>query len=105
MGRADAASIAVVVAYSPRAGVVDETPLQLPATATLLDALNASALAARHPQVDFAALKWGVWGKLRQPSDRLRQRDRVEFYRPLQVDPKEARRVRYRQHRERYGAK
>ena len=105
MGPAEAASISVVVVYSPGAGAVDETPLQLPATATLVDALNASGLAGRHPQVDFSALKWGVWGKLRQPSDGLRERDRVEFYRPLQVDPKEARRVRYRQHRERYGAK
>jgi len=31
-------------------------------------------------------------------TDVLRDRDRVEVYRPLKVDPKEARRLRYRQH-------
>ena len=105
MGPVDATLLAVTVCYSPRAGEVDETRLSLPAGATVLDALAASGLPARYPQVDFSALKCGVWGKLRQPSDTLREHDRVEFYRPLQVDPKEARRLRYRQHRERYGAK
>jgi uncharacterized protein len=95
----------VTVAYSPRAGVVDEVQLDLPAGASVRDALVASGLAARHPAVDFAALRWGVWGKLREPGDALRDQDRVEIYRPLSVDPKEARRLRYRQHRERYAPK
>jgi putative ubiquitin-RnfH superfamily antitoxin RatB of RatAB toxin-antitoxin module len=62
-------------------------------------------LAQRHPAVDFASLRVGVWGKLRELGDALRDLDRVEIYRPLKVDPKEARRVRYRQHRERYAPK
>jgi uncharacterized protein len=97
--------IAVVVAYSPRAGVVDEVPLRLSAGATVADALAHSGLRERHAAVDFNAFRVGVWGKLREPSDVLRDHDRVEFYRPLIVDPKEARRLRYRQHRERYAAK
>ena len=97
--------MAVVVAFSPRAGEVDEVGLDLPSGATVRDALIASGLPQRHPQFDFAALKVGVWGKLREASDALRDRDRVEFYRPLKVDPKEARRVRYKQHLARYGAK
>jgi uncharacterized protein len=97
--------LSVVVVYSPRAGEVDEVRLSLPIGTTVHDALQASGLAQRHPAVDFATLRVGVWGKLRQPADALRDRDRVEFYRPLTVDPKEARRVRYRQHRERYAAK
>jgi hypothetical protein len=42
----------------------------------------------------------GVWGR-KQPLDAaLRDRDRVELYRPLQVDPKEARRLRYKRTRQ-----
>ena len=110
MGRADkasmlSASMGVTVAYSPRAGEVDETVLSLAAGATVQDAVRASQLALRHPKIDFAAMKLGVWGKLRAPSDALRDGDRVELYRPLTVDPKEARRLRYRQHRERFSPK
>jgi putative ubiquitin-RnfH superfamily antitoxin RatB of RatAB toxin-antitoxin module len=101
MDRADApARIAVVVAYCPAPHQIDEVALQLPAHATVADALRASGIAERHPEIDSAALKLGVWGKLRMPGDALREGDRVEVYRPLQVDPKEARRQRYRSHRE-----
>ena len=104
MGRAEDA-LRVTVVYSPRAGVVDELALELPTGARVRDALSASGLAQRHPSVNFAVLRIGVWGKLREPGDALRDQDRVEIYRPLKVDPKEARRVRHRQHRERYAPK
>jgi len=90
----------VVVAYSPAPRAVDLTELDLPEGATVCDALAASGLAARHPGLDVAARKIGVWGKLRPLEAPLRDGDRVEVYRPLQVDPKEARRQRYRSHRE-----
>ncbi|MBW8830827.1 MAG: RnfH family protein [Burkholderiales bacterium] len=92
--------IAVVVAYSPAPQQVDQVSLSLPAGATVLDALRESGLIERHPEVDPAQVKLGVWGKLRLPGDSLREGDRVEVYRPLKVDPKEARRQRYRSHRE-----
>ena len=99
------ATLAVTVAYSLRAGVVDEVALSLAAGATVRDALQASGLVTRHPNVDFSEMRVGVWGKPRSLDDLLRDRDRVEVYRPLTVDPKEARRLRYRQHRQRYGAR
>jgi hypothetical protein len=46
-------------------------------------------------------LKVGVWGRLRPLDACLRERDRIEVYRPLTVDPKEARRLRYRNRGER----
>ena len=95
MGSAEA-RIAVVVAYCPAPHVVDEVALSLPAHATVGDALRESGLAARHLEIERDALKLGVWGKLREPGDPLREGDRVEVYRPLKVDPKEARRQRYR---------
>lgn len=94
MGRADVLS--VTVAFSPRAGQVDETLLSLPEGATVADALRASGMSARH---DTRELAVGVWGVLAEPGDRLRDRDRVELYRPLQVDPKEARRLRQQKQR------
>jgi uncharacterized protein len=56
-------------------------------------------------QIDLATARLGVWGKPCETVRLLRERDRVEIYRPLSVDPKEARRVRYRAHRERYAKK
>ena len=41
----------------------------------------------------------GVWGRACEPGQVLRDRDRVECYRPLTVDPKEARRLRHRRAR------
>ncbi len=102
MGRADPApQMHLQVVYSPRAGEVDEVRLVLPAGATLRDALVQSGHLQRHPEIDTALARVGVWGRLRSLDDVLRDQDRVEIYRPLQVDPKEARRLRYRKQRER----
>ena len=107
MGSADPsaeAALQVAVAYSPRAGEVDEQQLTLPAGATLIEAIRASGLLARHPELDLAALKVGIWGRVRPLDTLLRTHDRVEVYRPLVVDPKEARRARQRKQRARTGA-
>jgi uncharacterized protein len=86
----------IEVAYSPSAGVVDRSVLELPPGATLQQALQASGLAQRHAELRADDLCVGVWGR-KQPLDTaLRDQDRVEVYRPLTVDPKEARRQRYR---------
>jgi putative ubiquitin-RnfH superfamily antitoxin RatB of RatAB toxin-antitoxin module len=61
------------------------------------DALADSGLLVRHA-LAAEGLRFGVWGKVREASFVLRPRDRVEIYRPLKVDPKEARRQRYKQH-------
>lgn len=90
------ASLAVTVAYSPRAGEVDEVALQVEPGATVGDALRASGLLVRHPAIDLGAQKVGVWGRVQPLDTPLRERDRVEVYRALTVDPKEARRLRYR---------
>lgn len=96
---APAERLRVSVAYSPRAGEVDEVNVELPVGATLADALQASGMAQRHAGLDLAAASLGVWGRVQAPSHLLRDRDRVEIYRELRVDPKEARRLRYRKGR------
>jgi putative ubiquitin-RnfH superfamily antitoxin RatB of RatAB toxin-antitoxin module len=96
MAPADAAagSIRVELAFSPRAGEVQRIALTLPEGTTIAQALEHSGLALP------ADLRVGIWGRLREFADTLRDRDRLELYRPLTVDPKEARRLRYRSHRE-----
>ncbi len=66
--------------------------LDLPPDSTVLDAVQASGLLQRLPQIEFGHL--GVWGRAVTPETRLRDRDRVEIYRRLIADPKEVRRER-----------
>jgi putative ubiquitin-RnfH superfamily antitoxin RatB of RatAB toxin-antitoxin module len=88
----------VEVVFCPAPGQVDTVQLELPPGASLADALRASGLLGRHGLVAEEA-SFGIWGR-KQPADTLlRERDRVELYRPLTVDPKEARRLRYKRHR------
>ncbi len=92
----------VEVVYCPRPGVTDLVALDLPEGATLADALRASGLVERHG-LAWEGLSAGIWSKAKEPSTPLRERDRVELYRPLVVDPKEARRQRYARHREKFS--
>ena len=101
MGRAE---LRVCVVYSPRAGELDLVEISLPAGGTVGLALSRSGVLERHPDLIAADCKTGVWGKLRGLDEPLRDLDRIEIYRPLQVDPKEARRLRYRSHRAKQAA-
>lgn len=91
--------IAVEVVYCPSAGQVDQVMLQLVEGATVADALQASGLLQRHG-LALEGLRVGVWCKPKELTTPLRERDRVEVYRPLTVDPKEARRQRYQRHKD-----
>jgi len=66
--------------------------LDLPPASTVQDALQASGLLQCLPQIEFG--RFGVWGRPVSAETRLRDRDRVEIYRPLIADPKEVRRER-----------
>lgn len=99
--RAEPPPISIEVAYSPRAGEVELVALTLAAGSTALQALHASGLLERHPQIDAASSRIGIWGRSCQSGALLRDGDRVELYRELRVDPKEARRERYRGQRAR----
>ena len=99
MAAADGGMVDVEVVYCPRPGVTDSTRLQLAATETVAGAVQASGVLQRHG-LDAALLRMGVWNHAREPGAALRHGDRVEIYRPLTVDPKEARRLRYKRHRD-----
>lgn len=86
-------TIKVEVTYA-RADHQDLVPVTLPVGATLLQALEASGLPVQYPEIDLAKGKFGIYSKLARPDTVLRDRDRVEIYRPLIADPKEVRKQR-----------
>jgi putative ubiquitin-RnfH superfamily antitoxin RatB of RatAB toxin-antitoxin module len=94
--RIGAARLSVTVVYGSGPGRVDEAVLTLAPGATVQDALVASGLLARQPALVDPAFETGVWGNRCERSRPLASGDRVEVYRPLQVDPKAARRLRHR---------
>ncbi|MSQ60850.1 MAG: RnfH family protein [Betaproteobacteria bacterium] len=63
--------------------------LDLPEETTAGEALRRSALVELYPEIAQCAL--GIWGRVAQLNDLLRDGDRMEIYRPLAADPKEAR--------------
>lgn len=67
--------------------------MELPEGSTVADAIRRSALMREFPAVDFDQLQAGVWGKLVERGRVLLDGDRVELYRPLMMDPREARRL------------
>ena len=99
MASADAGSgglILVELAWSAKPQQLDRLSLQLPAGSTALAALRASGLAERLGADVLDSLALALWGRVVEPGTVLRDGDRLELLRGLQVDPKEARRLRYR---------
>ncbi len=82
--------LAVQVCYAlpDRQTLID---VEVPDGATVRDAIDASGVLARHPDIDLAAGKTGIFGKLAPLDAPLAAHDRIEIYRPLVVDPKLAR--------------
>jgi hypothetical protein len=89
----DRPEVHITVAYCAP-GCEDLSELTLPVGATVADAVRASGVLDRRPEMAAAAPDVGIWGRACAMTQRLEDGDRVELYRPLTVDPKEARRVR-----------
>jgi uncharacterized protein len=68
--------------------------LQVPQGTTVAEAITESGLLEKYPDIDLAKNKLGIFGKLTKQDVKLREKDRVEIYRPLIADPKEVRRQR-----------
>lgn len=74
----------------------DAVEVELPDGATVRDAIVVSGLLTQFPQIDLATTAVGIFGERAALDDLLEVGDRVEIYRPLRADPKEARRRRAR---------
>ena len=71
-------------------GRVDSVAVKVQPGLTILEAIEASGVLARHP-IDLKRNRVGIFGKLKPLDALVRAGDRVEIYRPLVVDPNSAR--------------
>jgi putative ubiquitin-RnfH superfamily antitoxin RatB of RatAB toxin-antitoxin module len=62
--------------------------------ATLREGILASGVLERYPELSLDTLRAGIFGKLAKLDETLRDRDRIEIYRPLIADPKAVRKQR-----------
>jgi hypothetical protein len=63
---------------------------------TIQAAIEQSGILTMFPEIDLNVQKVGIFGKSRQLTDIVQNGDRIEIYRPLLIDPKEARRKKAR---------
>lgn len=68
--------------------------LAMPEGATVEAAIKASGLLDRFPEIDASELKAGIFGEACKLDQPVKEADRIEIYRPLIHDPKDARRQR-----------
>jgi putative ubiquitin-RnfH superfamily antitoxin RatB of RatAB toxin-antitoxin module len=88
--------ISVTVVYSSTARHVQEVKLDVAPHSTALNAIEISGLLELFPEIDLQTAAVGVWGRRAAVTQSLRENDRVEIYRQLTVDPKVARRTRFK---------
>lgn len=69
-------------------------PLRVAEGTTIEQAVQASGLLEKRPEINLATQKVGIYGKVAKLDAIVRAGDRVEIYRPLIADPKEVRRQR-----------
>lgn len=70
--------------------------VELVPAATVNTAIVESGVLDVCPELNISTLQVGIYGKKTSLDGRLSDRDRVEIYRPLLIDPKQARRNRAR---------
>ncbi len=88
----------IEVAYARPQGAIQRT-YELPAAATVGDALRAADADPAFAGIDIEGSPVGVFGAPARREQPLHPGDRVEIYRPLALDPKAARRARVQQAR------
>jgi len=89
-------TIQVEVVHAPAAGEPVRVRLAVPAGTCALEAVRLSSIAARLPAGTLDVARLGIFSRRVAPEQVLREGDRVELYRPLALDPMEARRRRAR---------
>jgi putative ubiquitin-RnfH superfamily antitoxin RatB of RatAB toxin-antitoxin module len=74
----------------------EQTLLKKPVASgtTVAEAIQISGILQKYPEIDLTVNKLGIFGKLTKADAVLRDKDRIEIYRPLIADPKEVRRKR-----------
>ena len=85
--------IMVEVAYAlPNQQLI--IPISMPPEANAEEAIRASGILDKFPEIDLEVNQIGIFSKLSKLDSPLRNLDRIEIYRSLIADPKEARKQR-----------
>ncbi len=92
-GRVELISVEVAFATAARQVVL---ALQVDRDATVEDAIKQSGILREFPQLDLSVHPVGIFGERVRLDAPLASGDRIEIYRPLSTDPKQARRRRAR---------
>ena len=67
--------------------------VELPPGSTVDDAIDASRIAEAFKDIDLGQFKVAAWGELVDRGRPVVDGDRIEILRPLDIDPREARRL------------
>ena len=86
----------ISMVYSPAPREVREWAFELPEGSKLAQALESSGIFQLFPGLKAEAGMFGIWGKRATLGHLLHAGDRIEVYRRLRVDPKVARRERFK---------
>lgn len=84
--------VTVEVAYA-RPDQQHIATVRVAAGSTIQFVIECSGILTMFPEIDLATQKVGIFSKIKNLTDTVKAGDRIEIYRPLLIDPKEARRV------------
>lgn len=83
----------VTVAYASRTQQI-EIDCQIEGDQTVLQAIEKSGVLKRFPEIDITQQSVGINSRLVNLSSKIQPNDRIEIYRPLTLEPMQARRMR-----------
>ena len=83
----------VTVAYASRTQQI-EIDCQIESDQTVLQVIERSGVLRHFPEIDITQQSVGINSRLVNLSSKIRPNDRVEIYRPLTLEPMQARRLR-----------
>ena len=87
----DRIAVEIALATPDRQALIE---VEVDSGATVADVIAASRIGQQFPDLDIDCMAAGVWGKVLPRDHAVRDGDRVELYRPLEADPRDARRRR-----------
>lgn len=83
----------VMVSYATTSRQIEIT-ITVEPDCTVESAIRQSELLSEFPEIDLSTFSVGIYGKKTTLDHRIQEGDRIEVYRPLLIDPKQARRLR-----------
>lgn len=84
--------IVVEIAYAFQNQIIRK--ISVPTGSTVANVISATRIQEEFPEIDLAKNKVGIYSRICNLEQVVKHGDRIEIYRPLLIDPKEARRLR-----------